>query len=81
MLKPLIIYEKGNEVKVKPKIVIEVAYEEIQKSPTYSSGYALRFPRFVRERTLEKPANECDTLERLETLPNQQKELNSDQAL
>src|SRR3989338_1107963 len=73
MLKPLIISEKGNEVKIKPKIVIEVAYEEIQKSPTYSSGYALRFPRFIKERTLEKPANKCDTLERLETLFNQQK--------
>src|SRR3989338_7524141 len=73
ILKPLIIEEKENQVTVKPKIVIEVAYEEIQKSPTYSSGYALRFPRFIKERTLEKPANKCDTLERLETLFNQQK--------
>ena len=50
ILKPHIISEKGNEVKIKPKIVIEVAYEEIQKSPTYSSGWALRFPRFLRIR-------------------------------
>lgn len=70
MLKPLIIEEKGNEIKIKPKIIIEVAYEEIQKSPTYSSGYALRFPRFIRLR-VEK--SESDTLERIETLFNQQK--------
>ncbi|MFO8016035.1 MAG: ATP-dependent DNA ligase [Candidatus Woesearchaeota archaeon] len=50
MLKPLITEEKGREVRVKPRIVIEVNYEEIQKSPTYSSGYALRFPRVVRIR-------------------------------
>jgi len=47
LLKPLIISEKGREVIVKPKIVLEIAYEEIQKSPTYRSGYALRFPRII----------------------------------
>ncbi len=72
MLKPLIISEKGSEVKVKPKIVIEVAYEEIQKSPTYSSGFALRFPRFIRLRD-DKGPNQADTTKRLETLFNQQK--------
>ncbi len=76
MLKPLIISEKGNEVSIMPKIVIEVAYEEIQKSPTYDSGYALRFPRFVRDRTAEKHANGCDTLGRIETLFKQQKKRN-----
>ncbi len=50
MLKPLIIEEKGRIVRVKPKIVVEVTYQEIQKSPTYSSGFALRFPRVTRLR-------------------------------
>lgn len=50
MLKPLITKEDGREVVVEPKVVIEVDYEEIQASPTYSSGFALRFPRFVRLR-------------------------------
>jgi len=50
MIKPLIISEKGKEVFVKPSIIIEVNYEEIQASPTYGSGYALRFPRLVRLR-------------------------------
>ncbi len=55
LLKPLIIEQKGKIVKVKPKIVIEVAYEEIQKSPGYGSGYALRFPRLVRLREDRRP--------------------------
>ena len=55
LLKPLIISEKGKTVQVKPKIVIEINYEEIQKSPTYSSGFALRFPRLVRLRDDRSP--------------------------
>lgn len=55
MLKPLIIKEDGKLVFVKPEIVIEVDYEEIQKSPTYASGYALRFPRFIRLREERSP--------------------------
>jgi len=65
-LKPLITEEKGKEVKVKPKVVIEVAYEEIQKSPTYTSGYALRFPRVIRLRTMERSAKDITTLEMVE---------------
>jgi DNA ligase-1 len=51
LIKPLIIKEKGREVEVKPKIVITITYQEIQKSPSYSSGYALRFPRFTALRS------------------------------
>jgi len=46
-IKPLITEEKGKTVKIKPKIVVSVTYQEIQKSPTYDSGFALRFPRFT----------------------------------
>ncbi len=67
-LKPLIIDENGRRVKIKPKIVVEVAYEEIQKSPHYNSSYALRFPRLIRERTQDKGANEADTIKRLRDL-------------
>ena len=49
-LKRLIIKETGRKIKVKPKIVITVQYQNIQKSPNYSSGYALRFPRIKRLR-------------------------------
>ena len=71
-LKPLIISEKGREVVVKPKIIIEVGYEEIQKSPTYESGYALRFPRVIRIRN-EKSLKDIDDIERIDNLYKQQK--------
>ncbi len=73
LLKPYIESEKGSSVRIKPKVVVEVAYEEIQRSPNYASGYALRFPRLVRMRTLEKTAEQCDTLERVEYLYKLQK--------
>jgi len=72
MLKTNIESEKGNEVKIKPKIVIEVAYEEIQKSPTYSSGYALRFPRLLRVRW-DKGPDEADDVERVKKIFEMQK--------
>ena len=50
LLKPLVLEEKGKEVKIKPKIVVSVNYQNIQKSPSYSSGYALRFPRITHYR-------------------------------
>lgn len=67
LLKPKIISESGREIKLKPEIVVEVAYEEIQKSPTYESGYALRFPRLVRIR-YDKGVDDIDTIKRLEEL-------------
>ena len=72
MLKPLIEGEKGNQVMIKPKVVVEVAYEEIQKSPTYSSGWALRFPRFIRLRK-DKAPQQADSLERIKALYKIQK--------
>jgi DNA ligase-1 len=71
-LRPHIISEKGKEVKIKPKIVIEVAYEEIQRSPTYSSGFALRFPRLIRLRVDKAPAD-ADDVSRIERLYRQQR--------
>lgn len=65
ILKKLIINEKGKEVELKPEIIIEINYEEIQKSQTYSSGFALRFPRIIRIRDDRK---DPDTLERVEDL-------------
>jgi len=62
-LKELIVEEKGREVKIRPKIVVEVAYQEIQKSPNYESGLALRFPRLIRVRD-DKSPEEVDTVER-----------------
>ena len=38
------------DVWVVPSLVVEIAADEITKSPTHSSGYALRFPRLVKFR-------------------------------
>ncbi len=73
ILKPLIISEDGRSVKIKPKIVVEVNYEEIQKSPTYSSGFALRFPRLFRLRVEEKKVEDANTLADMERIYKQQK--------
>ncbi len=56
-LTPLITEEKGKNVKIKPKIIVAVTYQEIQKSPTYSSGFALRFPRFTALRPDRSPSD------------------------
>lgn len=72
LLNPLIISEKGKEVKVKPAVVIEVGYEEIQKSPTYSSGFALRFPRIIKKRD-DKGPDEASSLEYVKKIYAQQK--------
>lgn len=66
-LKPLIIEEKGREIKVKPEIVVSILFEEIQKSPSYTSGYALRFPRFVNLRE-DKAVDEVLHIEELEEI-------------
>ena len=67
-LKPLIVEERGKTIRVKPKIVLEVGYQEIQRSPNYESGFALRFPRFIRDRTFDKSPEEADTIERVRAL-------------
>lgn len=65
LLKPLIEYQRGTEVKIKPSIVVEVGYQEIQSSPKYASGFALRFPRILRIRE-DKSVEEVDTLEKID---------------
>ncbi|MBI2632114.1 hypothetical protein HYW75_03860 [Candidatus Pacearchaeota archaeon] len=63
LLKPLIIEESGNLARVKPKLIISVTYQNIQKSSAYSSGFALRFPRitaFRPDRGVESIASLID---------------------
>ena len=66
-LVPHVRSESGTDVEIDPAVVFEVGYEEIQRSPTYGSGYALRFPRFVAVREDKSPAD-ADSLERVERL-------------
>ena len=71
-LKKLIIKSSGKEVEVKPKIILEVGYEEIQKSPSYNSGYALRFPKIISLR-IDKGLNDIDTIERINRIYKNQR--------
>jgi DNA ligase-1 len=59
--------EEGNTIIVRPTIVVEVAYNELQKSPRYSGGLALRFARIIRIR-YDKSPEEADTIERVRDL-------------
>jgi len=59
--------ETDYTVYVKPSIVVEVAFNEIQRSPHYKSGYALRFARVTRFREDKRP-EDADTLQRLSRL-------------
>jgi len=61
-LKPLITSTEGKHVQVKPELVVMVTYQNIQKSPTYSSGFALRFPRFTNLRP-DRNISDIATLE------------------
>lgn len=54
-------------VYVKPELVVEIAFNEIQASPRYASGLALRFARVKRYRT-DKTAAEADTFETVQRL-------------
>jgi len=55
------VTEGHGVVAVQPRIVVEVAYNDIQRSPTYAGGMALRFARIVRIRD-DKAPEEADTL-------------------
>ncbi|MFH1623083.1 MAG: ATP-dependent DNA ligase [Candidatus Aenigmatarchaeota archaeon] len=72
-LKATIFEERGRSVKFKPSIVLEIGYQEIQRSPTYDSGFALRFPRLLRDRSADKGPDEADTIERMRKLYRSQK--------
>lgn len=63
--------DDGYTVTVKPEVVVEVAYNEIQKSPQYSSGFALRFARIKRIRE-DKDPRQASTLAELQALYERQ---------
>ncbi len=60
----LIVRRDRDGIVLRPEVVVEVTYMEIQKSPEYSSGYALRVPKIVRVRN-DKTVEEIDTLDKI----------------
>ncbi len=71
LVEPLILEIDGREAVFRPAVVLEVEYEEIQKSPKYDSGFALRFPRLSRIRHDLEPAD-VDTFDTIATLYEEQ---------
>ncbi|MET7849895.1 ATP-dependent DNA ligase [Streptomyces avermitilis] len=63
-LTELSLEENGNVVTVRPELVVEIAYDGLQKSTRYPAGVTLRFARVVRYREDKTPA-EADTVETL----------------
>jgi DNA ligase-1 len=70
-LEELQLTDDGYTVTVKAEVVVEVAYNEIQRSPQYSSGFALRFARITRIRD-DKSPEQATTLAELQALYERQ---------
>jgi DNA ligase 1 len=70
-LKESALDQDGHRVIVMPKIVVQVAYNEIQQSPKYMSQMALRFARITRIRE-DKSPEEADTLARVREIYERQ---------
>ena len=64
--------DEGMRLHVEPKIVLEVAFNNMMRSDRHESGYALRFPRILRIRT-DKPPAEADTIETAKEIYERQK--------
>jgi DNA ligase-1 len=59
--------QRGRLHGVEPKIVLEIAFDQIQRSARHASGFALRFPRIKRIRWDKSPAD-ADTLPRVQEI-------------
>jgi DNA ligase-1 len=62
LMKDRVVKKTGKEVMFEPDLVFEVGYAELQVSPTYEGGFALRFPRFIRIRD-DKAVADVETLD------------------
>ncbi|MFF9853511.1 ATP-dependent DNA ligase [Streptomyces litmocidini] len=63
-LRELAVSDDGLTVRVRPELVVEIAYDGLQVSTRYPAGVTLRFARVVRHRP-DKRASEADTVERV----------------
>jgi DNA ligase-1 len=70
-LKELAVKEEHRRVTVVPRIVVEVAYNEIQESPKYRCGMALRFARISRIRDDKNP-EAADTIQKIRRIYEKQ---------
>jgi DNA ligase 1 len=69
-LQALALAQEGHVVHVRPELVVEVAFNDLQESPVYPGGLALRFARIKRYRT-DKSAAEADTFATVQAIHRQ----------
>lgn len=62
-----VLERSRHAIAVEPEVVLEVAFDIVQRSGLHDSGYALRFPRIVRLRP-DKPPTEVDTIDDVERI-------------
>lgn len=67
IMKSITIEDQGYRRIVKPQVVIEVAFDAVQRSDRHNSGYALRFPRIKRIRD-DKSVREIDSLDKVKKI-------------
>jgi len=70
-LKSIIIKDEGIRIIVEPEIVLEVAFDSIQKSNRHDSGFALRFPRIKNIRE-DKSVSDIDSLQKVKKIYEKQ---------
>ena len=71
ILKELVTLKEGHRVVVTPKIIVEVIYNEIQRSKTYKCGMALRFARISKIRN-DKNLEDVDTIQKIRKIYEEQ---------
>jgi DNA ligase-1 len=71
-MKELTVEDHGHWMRVRPEVVVEVAFDSVQRSSRHDSGYALRFPRIKRVRA-DKSAADADTLDSVVAIFSRQK--------
>jgi len=70
-LRSITVRDEGYRLVVRPEIVLEVAFDSIQKSDRHDSGFALRFPRIKYIRT-DKTVSDIDTMEKVHRIYERQ---------
>jgi DNA ligase 1 len=70
-LKTIAIKDEGYSLRVKPEIILEIAFDSIQKSERHNSGFALRFPRIKNIRK-DKDIMDIDTLQKVKQIYERQ---------
>ncbi|MDQ3968497.1 MAG: ATP-dependent DNA ligase [Thermoproteota archaeon] len=70
------VRDDGYRIVVRPEIVLEVAFDSIQKSDRHNSGFALRFPR-IKYIRIDKTVGDIDTLEKVQRIYERQSHLKS----